>query len=98
MTMASEATEVAVNGDTDKLAQGSYGFTIWRITPVLRLNRPVVSGGIVQLSWRGGPGPKLQRASSLDPTAWEDVAGSELVSRIDLPFEGAVSFFRLIKR
>jgi hypothetical protein len=97
-TVAPEATEVAVNGDTVYLAQGSYGFTSWRITPVLRLNRPVVSGGMVELSWRGGPGPKLQRASSLEPTAWEDVAGSELVSQIDLPFEGAVSFFRLIKR
>lgn len=97
-TMAPEATEVVVSADTVYLAQGSRGFTIWRIVPVLRLNPPVVSGRRVQLTWRTGPGPTLQRASNLDPTAWEDVAGSGLVSQIDLPLDGAVSFFRLIRR
>jgi len=63
----------------------------------LKLNPPVLSATKLTLSWTGGPGIKLQKTVGLAPANWQDVAGSDRLSSLELPRDGAAAFFRLIQ-
>jgi len=92
---APEASDLALDGDTIYLAQGSYGLTILRIRLASRLNLSVVTGHGVHLSWPGTPGVRLQTSPTLNPAQWQDVPASEGASQLDLPLNSAAGFFRL---
>jgi len=63
----------------------------------LKLNPPVLSANSLTLSWNGGAGIKLQKTSSLTNPDWQEVAGSDGVSQLELPRDEAAAFFRLIQ-
>jgi hypothetical protein len=63
----------------------------------LKLNPPVLSANGLTLSWTGGAGIKLQQTTSLTIPNWQDVAGSDGVSSLELPRDAAAAFFRLIQ-
>ena len=53
--------------------------------------------GTLTLTWTGGEGIKVQRASEVDGD-WTDVEGSEGASTIEVPIEeDGAAFFRLIR-
>jgi hypothetical protein len=87
-----------VVGNLIYLADG-WGLTIVEVElpGTLKLKPPVRSGNTLTLSWKGGPGIKLQRTASLANASWQDVAGSEGVSQITVPCTEPAAFFRLIK-
>jgi hypothetical protein len=66
-------------------------------SPNLRLNTPVLSGGVAVLTWQGGPGIKLQKTTSLSTPNWQDVPGTIGQSLIALPPTDTAAFFRLIQ-
>jgi hypothetical protein len=66
-------------------------------SPRLRLNTPVLSGGVAVLTWEGGPGIKLQKTTSLSAPNWQDVPGTDGQSLAILPQTDAAAFFRLIQ-
>ena len=75
-----------------------YDFVAPTVTPRLRLNTPVLSGGVVVLTWQGGgPGIKLQKTTSLAAPNWQDVPGTDGQSLAALPPSDAAAFFRLIQ-
>jgi len=80
-------------------AEDRWGMPIYELTlsGSLKLNPPVLSGNTLTLSWNDGAGVKLQKTLSLTNPNWQDVAGSEGLSSIALPREGAAIFFRLIQ-
>ena len=63
----------------------------------LKLNPPVLSANSLTLSWNGGAGIKLQKTSSLTNPDWQEVAGSDGASQLELPRDEAAAFFRLIQ-
>jgi hypothetical protein len=67
-------------------------------SPNLRLNAPVLSGGVAVLTWQGGPGIKLQNTASLTSSNWEDVPGTLGQSVFALPPTDTAAFFRLIQQ
>jgi len=67
-------------------------------SPNLRLNTPVLSGGVAVLTWDGGPGIKLQKTTSLTAPDWQDVPGTLGQSLIALPPTDTAAFFRLIQQ
>jgi hypothetical protein len=91
------ATGVQVVGNRVYALTGPGGMAILEVVPDLRLDPPVVSGTALTLSWNGSPGIKLQKAASLTNPDWQDVAGSEGASQIELPRDAAAAFFRLIQ-
>jgi hypothetical protein len=66
-------------------------------SPNLRLNAPVLSGGVAVLTWGGGPGIKLQKTTSLSTPDWQDVPGTLGQSVFALPPTDTAAFFRLIQ-
>ena len=72
-------------------------FAASNVSPRLRLNAPVLSGGLAVLTWEGGPGIKLQKTPSLTTPNWQDVPGTTGQSLIALPPTDAAAFFRLIQ-
>jgi hypothetical protein len=79
------------------LTAAEDGLAFFEISPVLRLNRPLLSGNTLTLSWNGGAGIKLQKTASLTNPIWQDVEGSEGASQLELPRTEAAAFFRLIQ-
>jgi len=67
-------------------------------SPNLRLNAPVLSGGVAVLAWEGGPGIKLQKTTSLTNPNWQDVPGTTGQGVAVLPQTDTVAFFRLIQQ
>jgi hypothetical protein len=65
-------------------------------SPNLRLNTPVLSGGVAVLTWEGGAGILLQKTASLTASNWEDVPGTLGQSVAVLPQTSAAAFFRLV--
>jgi nicotinate dehydrogenase subunit B len=63
----------------------------------LALDRPERIGDQLRLSWKGGPGVRLQRSSSLSSPAWQDVPSTEGASSVSLPASDANVFFRLVR-
>jgi len=81
---------------------GDAGLTVLdfqasNVSPRLRLNVPVLSGGVAVLTWQGGPGIKLQKTTSLSAPNWQDVPGTLGQSVFALPPADAAAFFRLIQ-
>jgi hypothetical protein len=54
-------------------------------------------GNEVLLSWRGGPGIRLQRSARLAPTNWADVNGTMGLSNFTEAVGGDSQFYRLIR-
>jgi len=72
-------------------------FFALNVSPRLRLNAPVLSGGVAVLTWEGGPGIKLQKTTSLTTPNWQDVPNTDGQSLSVLPQTDAAAFFRLIQ-
>jgi len=70
-------------------------FTI-PVPPFFRSMLPAEDG--LQLEWEGWGRARLQRASRPDATSWQEVPGSESVSRLDLLPGEPTEFFRLVER
>ncbi len=87
-----------VVGDLVYVAAGDYGLAIYRVTPQLKLDQPVIDAQGIHLSWLGGPGIRLQRATRLSPPDWQDVPNTEGLSRAQLPATGSAGFYRLRKQ
>ncbi|MBI4661077.1 MAG: hypothetical protein HY735_19785, partial [Verrucomicrobia bacterium] len=95
--LSSETRGLQVIGNLVYVAAGDYGLAIYRLTPRLRLDSPVIDGDGLRLSWLGGLGIRLQTATSLSEGDWRDVAGSEGASSIRLPQSNGSAFFRVVK-
>ena len=63
----------------------------------LRLQTPIRNGNFLTISWNGGPTIKLQKTASLENPNWQDVAGSEGLSSMNLPTPDRSAFFRLVR-
>ena len=92
-----ETHRLHVAGDLVYVAAGEYGLAIYRLTPQLRLNPPVIDRSGMRLSWLGGPGIRLQRATNLAAPIWQDVPDSEGVSSLRFSPTNKTAFFRLVK-
>jgi hypothetical protein len=93
-------TGLTMSGNT-LYATSDTGLTVLdfqtsNISPRLRLNTPVLSGGVAVLTWEGGSGIKLQKTASLTASNWEDVPGTLGQSVAVLPQTSAAAFFRLV--
>jgi hypothetical protein len=66
-------------------------------SPNLRLNAPVLSGGVAVLTWQGGPGIVLQKTASFTTPNWQDIPGTDGQGVIALPPADTAAFFRLIQ-
>jgi hypothetical protein len=87
-----------VAGDLAYVAAGEYGLAIYRLTPELKLQALTRVAGGLNLSWLGGPGIRLQRATSLSNPDWQDVPNSDGANSIRLPPSGAAGFYRLVRK
>ena len=72
-------------------------FSAPNTSPRLRLNAPVLSGGVAVLTWEGGPGIKLQKTLNLTAPNWQDVPNTDSQSVAVLPPTDTAAFFRLIQ-
>jgi hypothetical protein len=86
-----------VTGNLIYAAAGEYGLAIYRLTPQLRLDPPVIDRTGMHLSWLGGPGIHLQRATSPVGAIWQDVPNSEGVSSLRFSPTNKSTFFRLVR-
>jgi hypothetical protein len=93
----SETGGLQVIGGLAYVAAGEYGLAIYRLTPQLRLNPPVIDRNGMRLSWLGGPGIRLQRTMSLAGPVWQDVPNSEGVSSLRFLPTNTTAFFRLVR-
>jgi hypothetical protein len=57
---------------------------------------PVISQGVMTLSWAAVEGARLQKTTSLAPANWETVPMAEHVNTVTLPSGDAAGFFRLV--
>jgi hypothetical protein len=109
-TEAVKVGEYYIEGDVSGLAMvgntlyatSDAGLTVLdfyapNTSPNLRLNTPVLSGGVAVLTWEGGPGIRLQKTPSLTAPNWQDVPNTDGQSLIALPPSAAGAFFRLIQ-
>ncbi len=64
---------------------------------LLVFRSPDSSGNQIRLSWNGGPGVRLQKASTLNNPAWQDVPDTNGQSSVSLPATDAAAYFRLVK-
>lgn len=71
--------------------------TALRQSQNLILNRPERSGDQLVLSWKGGPGIKLQYSPSLSNPSWQDVPNTAGASSASLPASDRAGFFRLVR-
>jgi isoquinoline 1-oxidoreductase len=62
----------------------------------LALNQPERSGDQIRISWKGGPGIKLQRTSTLSNPSWQDVPNTDGASSVSLPASDSAAYFRLV--
>ena len=82
------ATEIQALGTPNDL-----GIFI-RTLPTLSILR---NGNDLQLTWRGGPGIRLQRSTTLTPSAWQDVPGTTGASSFTESLSANASFYRLAR-
>ena len=61
------------------------------------LNPPVISGGMLTLTWPAMDGVRLQKTVSLTPPDWQDVPGTDVTNTVTLPVTEATVFFRLVQ-
>lgn len=65
--------------------------------PELKLAPPTVANSQVTLTWNGAADVKLQKTTSLSPSNWQDVAGTQGKSSHTEPVAGSAAFYRLAK-
>lgn len=63
----------------------------------LTLNQPEHAGDQIQLSWKGGPGIRVQKSATLSNPAWQDVPNTEGASSVSLPATDGAAYFRLAR-
>jgi len=101
-TKGASAPDIELVGNRLYVANDDWGLAIYdfvapNISPRLRLNPPVLSGGVLVLTWEGGTGIQLQKTTSLTTPHWLDVPNTEGKSLIALPPSDPAAFFRLIQ-
>lgn len=98
-TYTNPAEDLALMGNYVLVAGGDKGLLVYELQQHVYppLNPPVISGGLVTLSWPAMEGVRLQKAASLSSAMWVDVAGSEGTNTVSLPMTDATAFFRLVK-
>ena len=81
------------------IAGGDGGLNVFAVEQTLwpPLKPPVVSGGLMTLSWPVMEGVRLQKATNLTSAVWQDVPESEGTNMVGLPMTDAMAFFRLVK-
>jgi len=62
--------------------------------PALSISR---SGNQLQLTWPGGPSIRLQKSTTLSPSAWQDVPGTTDTSSFTESLGGNAGFYRLTR-
>ena len=87
-----------IHGDLAYVAAGKDGLLIYRITPELKLNPPLIETNGVRLSWLGAPGILLQQSVTMPAPNWTDVPNTEGASEFLIPLNEANHWYRLIKR
>jgi hypothetical protein len=75
----------------------NFGLYSLQTTDALRITGITRNGNNITISWSGGPGIKLQKASSLSNPTWQDVAGSDGASSVSEPVTTSNAFYRLTK-
>lgn len=82
------AAEVQVLGGANDL--GIFNHTL----PALSITR---NANEVRLTWRGGPGIRLQKSATLSPSNWQDVPGTTGASAFAESLLGNTAFYRLTR-
>src|SRR5439155_5707594 len=90
-----EGWDVHVVGNYAYLARGDLGLLILQIDETRYFTSISRAGNKLTLRWNGTRGLKLQHSASLSSPAWEDIAGSDGLSSMDLPIGSGNEFFRL---
>jgi hypothetical protein len=96
-TLDSQTLGLQLVGDLAYVAAGDYGLAIYRLTPQLRLDSPLVDGNGVNLSWLGEPGIRLQSTTNLAAPDWQDVPNSVGVSHLQCSPTNRAAFYRLVR-
>lgn len=87
----------AIGARPDRLPLTPARVKAWMQAAAPVIDPPQCTGNQIQLSWKGGPGTRLQRSRSLESPVWQDVPNTEGQHQIELPLTDAACFFRLIK-
>lgn len=96
-SMRGVARGVFMSSGTVVAAGGAYGISLFGLSPWLELHLSPVGAGQGLLSWKGGPGIRVQQCSTLpDPAGWTDVLGTEGATNAVVPLEAPGRYFRLI--
>jgi hypothetical protein len=98
-TVAGSAQDVEVMGRYVLVAADSAGLQILELQQSIYppLMPPVISGGMMTLTWPYIEGIRLQKCTNLAIRVWQDVAGSEHTNTVTLPIRGGSEFFRLLR-
>jgi hypothetical protein len=86
-------------GNYALVAGGDKGLVVYQVQQSLYppLKPPVISGGMMTLTWATTNDIRLQRATNLVNAVWLDVPESEGTNTLTLPITEAKAFFRLVK-
>jgi hypothetical protein len=89
---------LVVEGDLAYVAAGEDGLLVFRITPQIKLDPPILENDTFALSWLGGPGIILQSKSPDPLSEWRDVPGTVGLNNWQANINNQNTWFRLIKR
>lgn len=81
---------------TDSWYFGIDDFGLYSLPP-LKITSITSSNGNAVVSWPGAAGTKLQKTTSLSPTSWADVPGSNGASSASDPISGGAAYYRLVR-
>jgi len=94
---ASPAEDVALMGSYALVAGGDKGLIVYEVQQHLYppLKPPVITGGMMTMTWPFMDGVCLQIATNLTSPVWLDVPGSEGTNTVTLPTADGSAYFRL---
>ena len=96
--LGGETYGIQVIGDTAFVAAGRQGLLIYRLTPQLKFNPPVLDSEGLHLSWLGVQGIRLQKTISLSNPDWQDVPVPKGASEIQMSPDLSEAYFRVVKQ
>lgn len=98
-TCTSPAEDVAVSGKNILVAGGDKGLVVYELQQDLYppLPAPVLSAGMMTLTWATTDDVRLQKTTNLLNAVWTDVPESEGTNTLTLPMTEPTTFFRLVK-
>ena len=96
--LGGETHGIQVIGDTAFVAAGLQGLQIYRLTPQLKFNPPVLDSEGLHLSWLGTQGSRLQKTRSLSNPDWQDVPVPKGASEIQMSPDLSEAYFRVLKQ